>query len=317
MAILLDPILNKVKEALALHRLSDGAYKRMYSGNTANPYGCADAVNLMYTLNERISGVDRQTLIDSIKQFQDPETGLFSEETHHPYHCTAHCMAALNLLGEVPEFSVRAMERYADPMAVAPWLKTVDSAHIGAGVFSVFFLEGNMTPSWQNAFFAYLDAESDPKYGISRRGDIDSGRKPGWLFMGDWFHYLFCYYACRRPFPNADRLVDSCIDLYINKQFPDSFGKGQRFLDIDWAFSLNRAAIQSVYRLEDSRSILKEFAYTYTWYLEQSSMDEIQWDDLHLLFGAVCGLAELQIALPGELISTRPLRQVLESRPFI
>ena len=226
-------------------------------------------------------------------------------------------MAALSLLNSIPEYSVRAMEQYADPMAVAPWLSGVDSAHIGAGVFSVFFLEGSMTIPWQDAFFGFLDAASDPQYGISRKGDIASGRKPAWLFMGDWFHYLFCYYACRKPFPNGERLVDSCIDLYIHKQFPDSFGKGQRFLDIDWAFSLNRAAIQTGYRLEESRALLREFAYSYIQYLEKSSLDEIQWADLHLLFGAVCGLAELQLALPGELISTRPLRQVLDSRPFI
>ena len=41
------------------------------------------------------------------------------------------------------------------------------------------------------------------------------------------------------------------------------------------------------------------------------------WNDLHSLFGAVCALAELQIALPGELRSEYPLRQVLDRRPFI
>jgi hypothetical protein len=35
------------------------------------------------------------------------------------------------------------------------------------------------------------------------------------------------------------------------------------------------------------------------------------------LFGAVCALAELQRALPGEIRSERPLRLVLDRRPFI
>ena len=40
-------------------------------------------------------------------------------------------------------------------------------------------------------------------------------------------------------------------------------------------------------------------------------------NDLHGLFGAVCALAELQLALPGEVESTVPLKSVLDRRPFI
>ena len=40
-------------------------------------------------------------------------------------------------------------------------------------------------------------------------------------------------------------------------------------------------------------------------------------NDLHMLFGAVCCLCELQSALPGKLITTKPLRLVLDRRPFI
>ena len=48
---------------------------------------------------------------------------------------------------------------------------------------------------------------------------------------------------------------------------------------------------------------------------DENTSDE--WNDLHMLFGAVCAVAELQIALPGELRSTYPLRQILDRRPFI
>ena len=40
-------------------------------------------------------------------------------------------------------------------------------------------------------------------------------------------------------------------------------------------------------------------------------------NDLHALFGAVCCLAELQAALPGEITSEKPLKLVLDRRPFI
>ena len=36
-----------------------------------------------------------------------------------------------------------------------------------------------------------------------------------------------------------------------------------------------------------------------------------------MLFGGVCALAELQQTLRGELISDKPLRLVLDRRPFI
>ena len=96
-----------------------------------------------------------------------------------------------------------------------------------------------------------------------------------------------------------------------------SFGKGQRFLDIDWAFTLNRAAMQSGHRLEEARNVLRKFTKDYVEYLEASKDDEPQWNDLHLCFGAICGLAEVQRALPGEVVSTLTLRQILEKRPFI
>ena len=42
-----------------------------------------------------------------------------------------------------------------------------------------------------------------------------------------------------------------------------------------------------------------------------------RFDDLHMLFGAMCAVAEMQLALPGEIKSTIPLKNVLDRRPFI
>jgi hypothetical protein len=42
-----------------------------------------------------------------------------------------------------------------------------------------------------------------------------------------------------------------------------------------------------------------------------------EFNDLHMLFGAVCCLAELQMALPGKILTSKPLRLVLDRRPFI
>ena len=40
-------------------------------------------------------------------------------------------------------------------------------------------------------------------------------------------------------------------------------------------------------------------------------------NDMHLLFGTSCCLAELAAALPGEVYAQRPLRLVPDRRPFI
>ena len=64
--------------------------------------------------------------------------------------------------------------------------------------------------------------------------------------------------------------------------------------------------------------LLRDCAGQFVSYL--ASVDETRdegMNDLHALFGAVCALAELQLALPGELRSSVPLRNVLDRRPFI
>ncbi len=63
---------------------------------------------------------------------------------------------------------------------------------------------------------------------------------------------------------------------------------------------------------------LSRFAERYTAFL--LSLDpgtDDGMNDLHRLFGALCCLAELQQALPDTIRTERPLRLVLDRRPFI
>ena len=52
-------------------------------------------------------------------------------------------------------------------------------------------------------------------------------------------------------------------------------------------------------------------------------LNNVDWEhddganDLHMLFGTLCCLTELQLALPGIICSDVPLRMVLDRRPFI
>ncbi len=117
-----------------------------------------------------------------------------------------------------------------------------------------------------------------------------------------------------------EKLLDSCIDMYKNKEtmLATSFGWCVGFCEIDWVYAMNRAARQTTHRNAEVKELLLDFARGYlTWLDEQDPGTRDDINDLHMLFGAICAVAELQIALPGEISSNYPLKSVLDRRPFI
>jgi hypothetical protein len=136
--------------------------------------------------------------------------------------------------------------------------------------------------------------------------------------MGDAFHYLFNFAHDYQPFPYPDKLIDSCLSMYRDNQLPVKFGRWFHFIEMDWVYCLNRASRQTKHRFEEVQATLLDFAEKYLAFL-----DQVDWvndpgaNDVHLLFGVTCCLAELQQALPGLIRSAKPLRLVLDRRPFI
>lgn len=122
----------------------------------------------------------------------------------------------------------------------------------------------------------------------------------------------------KKPLKYPEKLIDTCIYLYDNDLLGETFGRQITFPEIDWVFALNRATRQSPHRFAEAKERLRDFAYKYVGWLESLDYDtHDRANDLHMLFGTVCALAELQAALPGEIVSTKPLRLVLDRRPFI
>ena len=106
--------------------------------------------------------------------------------------------------------------------------------------------------------------------------------------------------------------------MYDRNEMGAPFGVSCGFMEIDWVFCLNRASRQTAYRREEIRDRLSRFAKGYVDYLLNAApKTDKSFDDLHMLFGAMCALSELQTALPGEYLSTVPLKIVLDRRPFI
>jgi hypothetical protein len=101
---------------------------------------------------------------------------------------------------------------------------------------------------------------------------------------------------------------------------PEKYGmiKCCTFIDIDVFFCLNRAMRQTPYRFDEGKAALEQYAEKYIEFM--SNIDyahDDSFNDLHMLFGAVCCLAELQMALLGKILTSKPLRLVLDRRPFI
>ena len=329
----LDYLLDKIRATVRSHELGKGIYARYLWQNPdgtrkmgANEYGCADAANILYILGDMPRNLDvRQAFIRQLQQFQNPDTGLFWEGSHHTLHCTAHCIAALELFDAGPLYPLIGLEKYKHVGTLVDLLENLDwrynawsQAHQGAGIFAAMILTGNASSQWQDHYFHWLDTHTDPEYGMSKIGTIYPEEYPVCSHLNGWFHYLFNYSFAHRPFPCAEQLIDTVMDLYQNDNLSNEFGIRTGFREIDWVFTLNRATMDTGYRRGEAKKLIRDFAEKYIPAMEAiDSETDDRWNDLHMLFGTACALAELQIALPGELASRFPLKQVLDRRPFI
>ncbi len=330
----IDELIGRIKETVDNHRLEkEGDYARWLWQDKAggrnlgiNEYGCADAANILYTINEFIVDPQKRACwINSLKNLQNVETGLFSEPTHHFIHTTAHCIAALELFDARPDHPLRGLIEYSTKEGLLRLLNGLDWAnnpwpqsHQGAGIYVALVLTETVGPEWVESYSKWLWEESDPVTGMWRANCVNGGKAPLYHHMGGSFHYLFNHEYAKMPLRYPERLIDSCISLYTDHQIGNNFGAFVGFLEIDWVYCLNRASRQTPHRFHECKTIIRKFASDYIDYLYSiKAQEDDGFNDLHMLFGAICALAELQQALPGEITTKKPLRLVLDRRPFI
>lgn len=332
----LRPFVESVRAIVASHALGVPGLHRRFTipgpdetgaprAMGANPYGCADATNLLYTIGALPSEPEeRNGWVASLRSLQDPETGFFRESTHDALHTTAHCLGALELFDAAPAAPLSALAPLRQPGRVAAFLDGLDwagapwtEAHRGAGLYAALEIAGEADPAFSDAYFAWLAGEVDPATGLLRRGAVDPSPAGGvFPHLAGSFHYLFNFEHARRPWPHAAALVDTCLAIREAATFP--LAKLVWFADVDWVYCLSRSRRQSGHRSDEALRTLETFAEEYaTFLLGLDPETDEGLDDLHRLFGAVCALAELQAAAPGVLASDPPLRLVLDRRPFI
>jgi len=308
--------------------------KSIKTGVTA--YGCADAACILYTLGELpTDSPARESWIQAIRRFQDPQTGLFVDGSHHEIHTTAFALAALDffdvqaahpLTALHPLKEKQRLEEFLDSLRwhEEPWL----DSHKGAGVYSALVLNREVTQEWEDWYFDWLWDQEDPETGFWRKGknlplsDPDAP-VPLFHYLGGSFHYLFNIVYAGRKQRYPERAVDTCLEIWKGGHQPapgygEPFCAGVSYAEIDWVFYLNRSVRQCGYRAQESRQAIEQVAEKYIAYLEQLDYaGDPSFNDLHKLFGMICALSEFQQALGDEIITERPLLQVLDRRPYI
>lgn len=330
----IQPIIEKIYRNVQKRRLAPGSYARLPEGNLPNPYGCADAANILYTIGAFPRNIEeRAEFVRILGSMQNPETGLFVEDTsdpvyknlhiHDPVHTTAHCMAALELFDAQPLYRAYALEDTLEPEGFTRFMEGIDyrgnpwsGSHRPAGLYVALNLGGSDTEEFNKRYFQWMWDNADPDTGLWRIGCQD-GTRPLWEHMAGSFHYLFNHEHAHMPLRYPDKLIDSCIHMYRNIPRP-SFGRMVGFMEIDWVYCMTRAMEQTPHRFYEAKECLEEFAVSFVSYLGNEDWDaNHDLNDLHMLFGSVCALAELQRALRGKLYSKIPLKLVLDRRPFI
>jgi hypothetical protein len=325
--------IHTVESAVAAHNQGiPGAYRRWTRRDAPesglNPYGCADAANILYTTGRfPADSQERQAWIGALQGLQDPQSGLFHEATHHPIHTTAHCIAALELFDSRPRYPLTELHNLRKTHEISAFLSTLNwrsnpwnESHRGAGIYTALVLTGEVNLEWEDRYFTWLWDESDPQTGLPGKGRIAplmvAGKPTLFPHLAGAFHYLFNQQYAHRPIRYPEKLVDTCLDIYNSDSFP--LGERISFAEIDWVYCLNRAVRQCGHRFDEVRQALESFAAKYIpFLLEVDAEQDADFDDLHTLFGALCCLAELQQALPGQIRTQKPLKLVLDRRPFI
>lgn len=327
----LRSFIQSVEQIVARHRLENpGEYTRWLSQNEqgtrnlgSTPYGCANAVNILYTIGALPdAGDERQAMVRVLQAFQDAETGLFVNPGNYETHTTAFLAGALDLLGAKPLYTAEAFRKYESKEALFRFMDEIDWAenpwlgsHLGAGIYASMLLTGTAGDEWEDLYFRWLEENADPQTGLWKKGTLEGA--PRFHYLAATFHYVFNFEHARRALPYPRQLLDTCIRAYREGACID-FAKELGWPDIDFAYLLARVQRRAGERWQEVQEILREIADGLIRQLE--AMDPETSDclnDLNTLFAIVCALAVLQEALPGYIRTSRPLKLVLDVRPFL
>lgn len=332
----IQPIVDAALAAVAAARLGPGQYARFLGsqrtsrprGAELNPYGCAAAACVLYATGHfPRDAAERAASVATLQANQSPATGMFSEPSHNAYHSTAYVPAALELFDAAPLHPLHDLLPLLAEGGIEQLLNGLDwvtkpwgQAHLGAGSFAALYLSGDATPAWQDRYFNWLWAEMDPVSGLWRKGcqphNGVAGSAPFFDHLASSFHYTFNHVIARRPLRYPEQMIDSA--LRVRRENLYALAKGPGFSEIDWVYCLTRPLRQCGHRADEVLAEVRIFAREYaTNLLAYVASHPVPFEDLHAMNGTIAAFAELQQSVPGLLRTERPLKLILDRRPFI
>lgn len=327
----LRPFITEIKQIVDRHYLGEpGKYARWITQDEKGsrdlgsiPYGCANAANILYTIGELPTDLEEKAaFIKVLQDFQNPENGLFENPGNFATHTTAFVSGALNLLDAEPLYKANDFMKYADRDGLFAFMDGIDwakdpwlGAHLGAGIYASMLLTGTVGDDWEDLYFEWLDTNADPETGLWKKNALEGA--PLFHYLASTFHYVFNYEHAKRALPYPKELLDTCIKAYLDGACMD-FSKSVGWPDIDFTYLLARVQRRAGTRFEETQEILKEIADgLITQLLAMDTKKSETLNDLNTLFAIVCALAVLQDALPGYIRTSKPLKLVLDKRPFL
>ncbi len=323
-----QPVLDRILASVQARRLPGGAgrYARRPGESTADPLASAAAATLLHMLAVFPGrGHDRSAWVEELRRTQNPETGLCSAPLVGDLEATAAISAALDLFEQRLDSPPRSLAPLADPPALPEFLAQQDWAchpiaacRNAAALYTILTIAEEVGPAWNSTYFRWLREETDEHTGLLRRDCLSPIEVDGqWTllpYLNAQYYILATQLHARQPHPVPFRLVDTALEImeYHRGLFCQKLGHRH----LPWIFCLTRSIRLSPHRHEEVILALDRFATRYVEFITQRA-NEGHLEDLTLAQTAVAALAELQIALPGRLISRRPLRQVLDRICFL
>jgi hypothetical protein len=323
-AFLLDTVLTTLTECQL--EGPAGSYRRTpHQDAQADPVACAAATNIHYMMR-KVPGTEqvRAEWIDTLRSFEDPETGLF-DQGPHGLIITAACTAALATLYSTPSTPPHAYMEQCAPEARRAFLQErcwcehpERSSKETAALYVLLAQQESAGPDWARGMVDWLHSEVDEHTGLVRKGCIAPVELEGsWTLLPHLCSVLYPLAICqaaRQPVFRPARLIDTALE--VMEFHRDLFFKRKGHRHLPWVYTLSRCMRYTTHRHEEARQALVRFVPAYLDYLKRqtqngdyANLPQAQWD--------LATLAELQLAVPGELTGLPPLRQVLDVAPFL
>jgi hypothetical protein len=313
-----------------------GEYARRPGETETALYGAADVACILYSLDRLDPSPDSAAeWLEVLSGFQDPVSGFFVDRSGSlsTAHNTGFAVGAMNLLhrelsnGELPKSPLRFARLVREPADAERFAGSLDwrndcyeaGENLIGHASSFFNVSGAMPAGWFEWLVDYVERtkmdEANGMVGIDKPpgGDTDQ--------IGGTLHFDFFWAALGRQLPFASARTEALLGLQLPSGLWDP--NNPWWLTFDAVYMLRRTLPDlSADRAESVRAAVARAASALT---ARSSDPELRrsdfvdpWIGAHMVTGAVSFFAYAQQVLgESRVITDRPLRSVLDRRPYI